>query len=49
MPLHLLSENADSTKQLVIQKFNTTTLHLSVDSATGNGHPLSYANFTPVF
>lgn len=49
MPLHLLSETADSTKQLVIQKFSTTTLHLSMDSTAGNGHPLSYANFTPVY
>ena len=49
MPLHLLSETADSTKQLVIQKFSTTTLHLSMESTTGNGHPLSYANFTPVY
>ena len=49
MPLHLHSEAADSTKQLFIQKFNTTTLHLSMDCTTGNVHPLSYANFTPIF
>lgn len=49
MPLHLLSETADSTKQLVIQKFNATTLHLSMDSTRSNGHPLSYANFTPIY
>lgn len=49
MPIHLLSEAADSTKQLVIQKSNTTTLHLSMDSTTGNGHPRSYANFTPKY
>jgi hypothetical protein len=49
MPPHLLSEAADSTKQLVTQKSSTTTLHLSMDSTTGNGHPRSYANFTPKY
>jgi len=48
MALHQISETADSTKQTVIQKFNTTTLHLSMDS-TSNGHPISYANFTPIY